>query len=221
MREDFCGTFALCHEWVKLDPKNIAYGVDLDPEPLAWGMKKYFVPAESDLQRRILPIQANVLDPRLPKADVICALNFSYFFFRKREELKKYFMSCKKHLRPGGILFLDALGGGAYQQANEQKDRMKGFTYFWEQTYFNPIEQHGKFAIHYQRKGEAKRRNVFTYEWRLWGLAELRELLMEVGFKGTRVYWEGSDSSGGGDGKFKITNQGDDAESWIAYLVAY
>lgn len=36
-REDFCGTFALSCEWVRLSPKFKAIGVDLDPEPLEYG----------------------------------------------------------------------------------------------------------------------------------------------------------------------------------------
>ena len=39
LREDFCGTFSVCCEWVKLGRQRTALGVDLDPEPLAWGEK--------------------------------------------------------------------------------------------------------------------------------------------------------------------------------------
>ena len=37
LREDFCGTFSVCCEWVKLGKQRTAIGVDLDPEPLPWG----------------------------------------------------------------------------------------------------------------------------------------------------------------------------------------
>src|SRR5437868_4175927 len=36
-REDFCGTFANCCEWVKLGRDRVAHGVDLDSEPLDYG----------------------------------------------------------------------------------------------------------------------------------------------------------------------------------------
>ena len=39
LREDFCGTFAVCCEWVRGNRKRSAIAVDLDPEPLAWGKK--------------------------------------------------------------------------------------------------------------------------------------------------------------------------------------
>ena len=32
LREDFCGTFSLCCEWVKSCSNNKAYGIDLDLE---------------------------------------------------------------------------------------------------------------------------------------------------------------------------------------------
>ena len=34
LREDFCGTFSVCCEWVKRDKENEAWGVDLEPECL-------------------------------------------------------------------------------------------------------------------------------------------------------------------------------------------
>ncbi len=37
LREDFCGTFAVCCEWVKSGKKRTAMGVDLCPETLRWG----------------------------------------------------------------------------------------------------------------------------------------------------------------------------------------
>ena len=37
LREDFCGTFMICCEWVKRNPKNQAIGIDLDSVPLDYG----------------------------------------------------------------------------------------------------------------------------------------------------------------------------------------
>jgi hypothetical protein len=36
LREDFCGTAAVCCEWVRRRKDNVAFGVDLDPEVLDW-----------------------------------------------------------------------------------------------------------------------------------------------------------------------------------------
>ena len=42
LREDFCGSAAMCCAWVKADPHNRAFGIDIDPAPLAWARKHSF-----------------------------------------------------------------------------------------------------------------------------------------------------------------------------------
>ena len=32
--------------------------------------------------------------------------------------------------------------------------------------------------------------NAFTYEWRLWAIPEVLEMLKEAGYAKSRVYWE-------------------------------
>ena len=39
----------------------------------------------------------------------------------------------------------------------------------------------------------------------MWSLPEIREILKEVGFKESHVYWEGTDEDGEGDGVFTRT----------------
>ena len=74
--------------------------------------------------------------------------------------------------------------------------------------------------IHYKVKGVKKKYlNVFSYDWRMWSVPELRELMEDVGFTDTHVYWEGTTDDGEGDGEFKSVSQGEDCESWIAYIV--
>ena len=54
----------------------------------------------------------------------------------------------------------------------------------------------------------------------MWSIPELRELLAEVGFKKTHIYWEGTNRKGFGNGIFTRTEKGEPCESWIAYVVA-
>jgi hypothetical protein len=64
-------------------------------------------------------------------------------------------------------------------------------------------------------------KRAFTYEWRLWTLPEIRELLEEAGFSKVTVYWEGTDEeTGEGDGKYYPSLQGDADPSWVCYLTA-
>ena len=79
VREDFCGTFSFCCEWVKKDPKNIAYGLDIDEEPINYGKEKYLSEIPKDAQERVKITKGDVLQSNLPSVQVICALNFSYF----------------------------------------------------------------------------------------------------------------------------------------------
>jgi hypothetical protein len=219
LREDFCGTFSICCEWVKLGPKYRAHGVDLDDEPIRYGMENYFPRLSSSQQDRLHIHQQNVLNPGLPKADVICAMNFSHYVFKDRAMMKSYFHNCHSTLNQGGILIADCFGGSHCQEANEEETEHKDFSYFWDQVSFDPVSNHAVFHIHFKPKGQKKIEKVFSYDWRMWSIPELREMMMESGFKKTHVYWEGTTRSGEGDGVFKSTETGEECQAWIAYVV--
>ena len=52
----------------------------------------------------------------------------------------------------------------------------------------------------------------------MWSIPELKDILEEVGFKKVNTYWEGTDEDGEGDGEFVLVDEGEDCESWVAYL---
>ena len=222
LREDFCAAFALCCEWVKLSKSQKAIGIDLDPEPIAYGRSHYLPVLSAEQQARLQLIQKDVTKKNLPTADIICALNFSYFIFKERNKLKEYFTSVLASLLPGGVFFLDCFGGSQCQEAIEEETEFQGegFSYFWDQDSFDPVTHEAMFYIHFKRKGEAKRKKVFTYDWRMWTLPELQDILNEVGFKKTVVYWEGTTKQGDGNGVFSPTKKGEECEAWVAYLAA-
>jgi len=219
MREDFCGTFALSTEWVKLNSRHEAIGVDLDPEPMAYGRVNYLSKLRGDQQRRVKLYESNVLHPNLPKADIVIAMNFSYFCFKSREVMKLYFANAYKSLNKDGIFLVDAFGGSQCQGPIEDTIRLDGFTYYWDQDGFDPVSNEALFYIHF-RVGGKKIEQVFSYDWRLWSIPELREIMTEVGFKKTHVYWEGTARDGSGNGVFTRTEKGESCDSWIAYVVA-
>jgi SAM-dependent methyltransferase len=233
LREDFCAAFANCCEWVRRGPEQVAYGIDLDPEPLAYGKKHYLPLLKEEQQKRIHTLQMNVLSKKLPQTDLIAAMNFSYFIFKTRNLMKDYFRSCREHLRPNGILVLDCFGGSEAYDAHVEKTIikkkvpvlvrgktvMKNFEYQWDQAAFDPITNDAKFYIHF-KVGSRLHARQFVYDWRLWSIPELRDILEEVGFKSTHVYWEGTDKKGSGNGIFREARRGEEAQSWIAYIVA-
>jgi hypothetical protein len=219
LREDFCGTFSICCEWVKLGPKFRAHGVELDSEPIAYGMSHYLPKLTKHQQGRVEIHQKNVLDPDVPRADVICAQNFSYYLFKERDFLRRYFKNCYATLNKNGLLIADCFGGSVCQEANEEKTKRPGFTYHWHQESFDPVTHHAVFHIHFKIDGEAKRKNVFTYDWRMWTIPEIREIMLEAGFAKTHVYWEGTTRSGSGNGCFSPVEKGEECQGWIAYVV--
>ena len=220
LREDFCGAFALCCEWVRRHKDNRAVGLDLDPEPIAYGRTHYLPKLKPAQRARLSQIKGSVLTARLKPVDVEIAFNFSYFLFKSRPMLKRYFKNAYRGLRKDGLFILDAFGGSDTQGANEERSKIGSFYYYWDQTGFEPIRNEALFHIHFKRKGERKREKVFTYDWRIWTLPEIRETLLEAGFRRTHVYWEGTTRKGQGDGKFKRTETGEECQGWVAYLVA-
>jgi len=219
LREDFCGTFALSAEWVKLSPQNKAIGVDLDPEPMVYGREHYLSKLKPDQQERMTLVEGNVLHPHPEKSDIVLAMNFSYFCFKSREMMKAYFTNVCEGLDKEGILIADCFGGKQCQAPIEDINKLDGFTYYWDQVSFDPVTNEAQFYIHF-RVGGQKVEKVFSYDWRMWTIPELREIMMEAGFKKTNVYWEGTAKDGSGNGVFTRTEQGEACDSWIAYIVA-
>jgi hypothetical protein len=217
LREDFCGAGAICCEWVKLDKRHKSCGLDLDEEPMNYGRREYISKLSDDQKKRTVLIQKDVLTPNLPSADIVVAVNFSYFFFKKREVLKLYFENVYKSLGKDGVFVLDIFGGTQCTDAIEDSTRHKNFTYYWDQKNFDPVTNEAYFEIHFKYKGK-KYKNIFNYDWRMWSIQEIRELMLEVGFKNTTVYWEGTDKNGRGNGIFKQVKKGESCLSWIAYI---
>lgn len=65
-----------------------------------------------------------------------------------------------------------------------------------------------------------KKEKAFSYEWRFWTIAEVREILFEAGFKEVEVYtddWD--DEAGETDGNFKLRQKFDHDGVWVGYIV--
>ncbi|MGE3683530.1 MAG: class I SAM-dependent methyltransferase [Bdellovibrionales bacterium] len=219
LREDFCGTFAICCEWVRRHRENQAVGIDLDNEPLDYGVTNYLSQLTRNQQHRIQVVRDNVLTADVPKVDMVIALNFSYYFFKSRLLLRRYFSMARKGLKPDGVFIVDCFGGKDCQSQIEEKTRIGNFFYYWDQTGFDPVTNEALFYIHFKRKGERKREKVFTYDWRMWTIPEIREVMREAGFRRTHVYWEGTTRTGRGDGIFKRVQKGEECDAWVAYVV--
>lgn len=223
LREDFCGTFANTVAWVKKSQAHHGVGVDLDPEPISYGKKHYLSQLSSEQKTRINIVQDNVLAKDLPKADVVCAFNFSYYIFQDRKTLLSYFTNVYKKLNKQGMFIVDCFGGAKTHIPNDHRVNFPSdkYIYSFEQTSFDPIQSRGKFAIHFLFKEGRSLKNAFTYDWRLWTIKEIREIMEESGFSSSIVLWEGVNQNGTGNGVFRVKESGEECESWTGYIAAY
>lgn len=217
LREDFCGTFWLGHEWARLSPRHFALGVDLDAKTVAWGRARH---GDAKLSARLETRLQDVRRSSRPIYDVVAALNFSYFVFRTREDLLAYFRSARKSLKKPGLLVLDHFGGPEiYKESKSTRScrlpNGERFSYVWEKLDLDPRTHHAHYAIHFRTPQGRTLRNAFRYDWRLWTLPELKELLIEAGFRRVDFFVE--------DDRDVFRKNVDDwssYECWLAYIVA-
>ncbi|MEM6859917.1 MAG: class I SAM-dependent methyltransferase [Myxococcota bacterium] len=221
LREDFCGTFAVCCEWVKSHSERRAIGVDLDPEPLDWGRAHNMAPLAPAEKKRIELLETDVLAATTGKVDIVAAQNFSYCIFKTREELRRYFEVARAALDEKGVLICDLFGG--YESMEDDREELTeydGFDYVWDQHTFDPVTHFGTYRIHFRFKDRSEMTNAFVYDWRLWSIPEVRELMLEAGFEDAFVYWEETDEeSGEGNGNYVRTEKGECDPAWNAYIV--
>jgi hypothetical protein len=219
-REDFCGTASAACEWVRSSSERFAIGVDNEPSVLDWGRKHRVAKLPEIDRARVKLLEDDVVTVETDKVDIVGAFNFSYFLFETRDALRAYFERCRDGLVDDGILFLDAFGGPEAIEVQKEKTKFDNFTYVWDQAEFHPVTNHMRCHIHFRFPDGSKIKKAFTYEWRIWSLPEIRELLLEAGFKSARVYWEGEDDDGEGNGEFTETETGEADLAWVAYIVA-
>jgi hypothetical protein len=226
LREDFCGTFAVCCEWVASHSKRTAVGVDLCPETLQWGREHNLAKLNSTQQKRVRLVEQDVRRRNRPTVDVLAAQNFSFWIFKTRQEVIEYFKMARSNLKPQGIMVIDMMGGGeCYEEELVDKRPIvkgkKGFKYHWEQANFNPVTADASFYISFKFADGSKLKRAFEYHWRFWTIPEVREMLEEAGFRESHVYWENDEEED--DEDYGMWQRGDDAPSnpsWICYIVA-
>lgn len=220
LREDFGGTANTSCEWVRRRKRNRAYAVDLDSEVQEWG-RGHHVAKLGEAKSRITLLNENVLEVETEPVDIVLAMNFSYWIFKERDLLRRYFRHVYEGLADDGIFFLDAYGGSDAYKEMRERTKYDDFTYIWDQSSFDPITGDMVCKIHFTFPDGSRMKNAFTYEWRLWTLPEIREVLLEAGFQRVTVYWQGDDEdSDEGNGEFEPAEHGEADDAWIVYITA-
>jgi hypothetical protein len=225
LREDFCGTAAVACAWVRRRRLNHALGVDLDPEVLGWGRRHNLAALTPGQRRRLELLEGDVQALRSRPMDIVLALNFSYWLLSGRQALSDYFARVRAALAADGIFVLDAYGGyDSYRVITEERHLedpgLGPFTYIWDQAAYDPVSGRLECHIHFDFPDGSRLDRAFSYDWRLWSVPEIRELLTEAGFSRVTVYWQGWDADGNPDGRFVPVDRGEPDAGWIAYLTA-
>ena len=221
LREDFCGTGNTSCEWVRRRAGNYAIGVDIDEDVLDWGRERHLVQLTDSEQDRIALVNGDVMTVETPPQDIILAMNFSYWLFTQRDSLRGYFASVRCALGSDGIFFLDCYGGYDASRVLKEHTEYDDYTYTWHQAAYNPVTADLRCHIHFKFNDGSRLKKAFTYDWRLWTLPEIREILLEAGFSNVTIYWQGWDEDEEeGNGVFTAVENADPDAGWISYIVA-
>lgn len=230
LREDFCGTAALACAWAARRPEHRAWGVDLHAPTLAWARRRR-LPHLGTAAPRVTLIHGDARVVARPKVDLVVALNFSYWVFKTRRGLRDYLITARRSLREGGVAVLDAFGGTDAERPLVERssipasrgpagERIPPFTFEWEQASFNPVDHRLVCNIHFRLGDGRTMRRAFRYDWRMWTLPEIRELMAQAGFRRSRVYlqdWD--DAAGRALATYSPRERFENQAGWLAYVV--
>ena len=224
LKEDFAGTAANAMLWVTSSDEHQALAVDSHAPTVRWARKQadqWLGDRAGDLHL----VQANVMSLTSPKVDVVAALNFSTFIYHDRSSLLAYFRHARKSLKPDGIFVLDAYGGAGalLMQKQHRKARTEDdiiFDYCWEQRRINAVTSRVENHIHFSFDDGQVITSAFRYDWRLWSLPELLELMQAAGFARSQVWCDSFDAkTQQSDGAYKPMQRIDARKDWVAYVV--
>ena len=216
-REDFCGTASASCEWVRSGAGHHAIGVDIDRKVLEWGRKNRIGRLPEVDRPRVKLLNEDVMRVETGPVDIIAALNFSYWIFKTRDAMRDYFSRVRDSLHEDGVLFLDAYGGSEAFETQKEKTKCDGFTYVWHQAKYEPVTGRTVCHIDFRFPDGSKIKRAFSYDWRLWTIPELREILLEAGFSQAEAWWDATDGEDEDD--YQVATSAETYEAWIAYVV--
>eukprot|EP00935_MAST-01C_sp_MAST-1C-sp1_P001222 g1222.t1 len=97
---------------------------------------------------------------------------------------------------------------------------MEQVEYEWEQERWDPIDSSYLCHINFHFPDNSSIAPAFTYDWRHWRLAELRDVLADAGLPEQHVFWPEVDGGGKLTGEYSEQEAGRDDETWNAYIAA-
>jgi hypothetical protein len=137
--------------------------------------------------------------------DIIWVGNFSIGYIHERAGLVAYLRASRERLMRGnggfggGVFVCDLYGGaGAFRLGSLERTHLgrgnEVIKYHWRHEEADAltgmVTNSISFRVIVDGELAAEYPRAFVYRWRLWGLAELREAMLEAGFTSTEVYKE-------------------------------
>ena len=242
LKEDFAGTAAVATAWVNYHDACVAVAVEIDRATVQWARNRAAALLSADQLSRLSIIQADVKLVEEPRVDIVAAMNFSIFGYHDRDSLRSYFKAARSSLLPGGMLVFDAFGGpGAMRPGTQSRPVApamfidedddtahdpaaavpENLTYHWEQRSYDALSGMIDCRIHFGLDERIVAPDAFVYDWRLWTLPELLEVVREAGFSDATVWCDEVDEeTGEADGSFEPADAIPARDDWVAYVVA-
>ena len=63
-------------------------------------------------------------------------------------------------------------------------------------------------------------RDAFVYDWRMWTIPEVMELMNEAGFQDVHFLWEGTNKkTNEGTGTYHRAENGEPDTAWVTYII--
>ena len=219
--EDFSGAARLSAAWLASVPGGRAVAVDHDADAIG-----LIEPRDG-----LVVLHGDVIDAvdcRIHAADVVHAGNFSIGEWHRRTQLMNYLRHARRRLGDGGVFACDVYGGETAFACGSVIQECLGpggevITYTWEQRRADPLTGLVENVMHFEVTDPDGRseshRDAFTYRWRLWSIAELRDAMHASGFARVDVYPKIPDAMDGDGNAFVEPFSGDDLDADYDVLV--
>ena len=102
---------------------------------------------------------------------------------------------------------------------NADDDGIGDFTFIWDQDIFDPASHFYTCRIHYAFQDGSEMRNAFVYDWRLWSMPEVIEVMREAGFEDVHFLWEVRIKNWQRHETYHRAKNGEADTAWIAYII--
>ena len=199
--EDFSGAAGVARAWLRRSPDASAVATDLDAEPLEHARRRAEEQAIDRLDERFTLDRRDVRESA-GRADVVAALNFAVCELGDRSSLLTYLRHTLLRLGVGGVFVCDVYAGAdALSEGDFERDvpfeptpshpidaPAAPVRYTWSQLEADAVRSRVRNAMSFALADGRRFDDAFEYDWRLWGVAELRDAMRDAGFPRTEVH---------------------------------